>query len=71
MTAAQLAHLAEQATFAAGYYAEIDPSNARHFAEVAVIAERLSAELAQQEQNARLWADLTDIKAQLTGPEVA
>jgi hypothetical protein len=60
MTSAQLAHLAAN-----------EPASARHFAEIAVIAERLSAQLARQEQNARLRADLADVKAQLAGPGVA
>ena len=54
MTAAQLVHLAEQAASAAGYYADIDPSNARRFAEVALVAARLSAELACEEHIARI-----------------
>jgi hypothetical protein len=61
MTSAQLAHLAEQAACAASYFAANEPA----------IAERLSAQLARQEQNARLRADLADVKAQLAGPGVA
>jgi hypothetical protein len=67
MTAAQLVHLAEQAASAAGYYADIDPSNARRFAEVALVAVRLSAELAWEEHIARIGYDLIEIKAEL-GP---
>ncbi len=54
MTAEQLAHLAEQASFAAGFYAATDPSTARHFAQTAARATRLSAELAREEEAVRL-----------------
>ncbi len=54
MTAEQLAHLAEQASFAAGFYAVTDPSAARHFAQTAARANRLSANLAGKEEAARL-----------------
>jgi hypothetical protein len=54
VTAEQLAHLAEQASFAAGYYAATDPSTARHFAQTAERAGQLSSKLASEEEMARL-----------------
>jgi hypothetical protein len=45
MTPAQLDRLAEQADFAAGFYAVTKPSAARRFAETATTARRLSEQL--------------------------
>jgi hypothetical protein len=42
MTPAQLDHLAEQADFAAGFYAVTNPAAARRFAETAATARCLS-----------------------------
>ena len=53
MTAAQLAHLAELAAFAANYFARGDPGAARIFGDTAMYAEALSADLRRQESDAR------------------
>ena len=71
MTPAQLSHLAEQADFAAGYYAVTNPSAARRFKEAAVTAEQLSTQLERQQQIAKLRAELTDIRGRLDRRERA
>ena len=65
MTPAQLDHLAEQADFAAGFYAVTNPSAARRFAETAATARRLSEQLERRQQLARLRAELVDIRERL------
>ena len=62
MTAAQLAHLAELAAYAAGFYATTDPAAARLFEDTALRADTLSAELRREEHRASCGADL-DISA--------
>ena len=49
MTAAQLAHLAELAAFAADYFAVSDPGTARMFHDADLCASALSAELHHDE----------------------
>ncbi|MGA2307600.1 MAG: hypothetical protein ABSH29_25940 [Acidimicrobiales bacterium] len=53
MTAAQLAHLAELAAFAADYFATSDPRTARTFGDTARRADTLSAEIQRDETEAR------------------
>lgn len=53
MTAAQLAHLAELAAYASGFYAKTNPAAAQLFKDTALRADRLSAELGREEQQAR------------------
>ena len=53
MTAAQLAHLAELAAFAADFFAATDPAAARKFGEASLRADALSVELRRAEENAR------------------
>jgi hypothetical protein len=65
MTPAQLHHLAEQADFAAGFYAVTNPSAARRFAETATTARRLSEQLERRQQLARLRAEPGDIRERL------
>ena len=65
MTPAQLSHLADQADFAAGFYAITNPSAARRFKEAAATADQLSAQLERQQQIARLRAELADIRGRL------
>ena len=65
MTPAQLDHLADQADFAAGFYAVTNPSAARCFAETAATARRLSEQLERRQQLARLQAELADIRQRL------
>ena len=52
MTAAQLAHLAELAAFAADYFAVSDPGTARMFGDTALRADTLSAEIQRDETEA-------------------
>lgn len=65
MTPAQLAHLAEQAEFAAGFFAVTNPAAARRFSEAATTALHLSAQLERREQLARLRTELADIRRRL------
>jgi hypothetical protein len=65
MTPAQLDHLAEQADFAAGFYAVTNPAVARRFAETAATARRLSEQLDGPQQLARLRAELVDIRERI------
>ena len=71
MTPAQLSHLAEQADFAAGFYAVTNPAAARRFKEAATTAVQLSAQLERQQQIARLRAELADIRGRLDRRERA
>lgn len=71
MTPAQLSHLAEQADFAAGFYAVTDPSAARRFKEAAATAQHLSAQLERQQHIARLRGELADIRGRLDRRERA
>jgi len=52
MTAAQLAHLAELAAFAADFFAATDPSAARKFGDAALRADALSVNLRREEEHA-------------------
>jgi hypothetical protein len=65
MTPAQLDHLAEQADFAAGFYAVTNPTAARRFSETATTARRLSEQLERRQQVDRLRAELGDIRERL------
>ncbi len=65
MTPAQLAHLAEQAEFAAGFFAVTNPAAARRFREAATTALQMSTQLERSEQLARLRAELADIRGRL------
>jgi hypothetical protein len=58
MTAAQLTHLAELAAYASGFYATTNPAAARLFEDTALRADRLSAELGREEQQARQTVEL-------------
>jgi hypothetical protein len=53
VTAAQLAHLAELAAFAADYFARSDPNAARIFGDIALRADILSTHLRREESDAR------------------
>ena len=52
MTAAQLAHLAELAAFAADYFACSNPGADRTFGDTALHADALSADLRREESDA-------------------
>jgi hypothetical protein len=76
MTAEQLARLAEQAAFAARYFAATDPSYARRFADAALCAAKLAADKlaadSAQEEHVPRGRHVTGLKANLVGgPEVA
>ncbi len=71
MTAAQLARLAEQAAFAANFYTKDNPSVARTFAQAALGADRLSAELARAEEHARIAAGIGEVRAELDARQVS
>jgi hypothetical protein len=53
MTAAQLAHLAELAAFAADHFARTDPEFARMFGNTALSADALSADLRREGSDAQ------------------
>jgi hypothetical protein len=65
MTPAQLDRLAEQADFAAGFYAVTNPAVARRFAETAATARSLSEQLDRRQQLTRLRTELEDIRERL------
>ena len=65
MTPTQLKHFAEQAEFAAGFFAVTNPAAARRFSEAAATAVQLSVALEGQEQLARLRAELADIRRRI------
>jgi hypothetical protein len=65
MTAAQLARLAEQAAYAADFYSQTNPASARAFANAALLADRMSAELRRDEELARIGAGLAAVKAEI------
>lgn len=65
MTAAQLAHLAELAAYAAGFYADTDPAATAMFTAAALRADTLSAELRRDEQAARNGTDLAVVTPQI------
>lgn len=60
MTAAQLAHLAELAAFAADFFADTDPAAARKFGDAALRADALSVDLRLEEEHAIRGVELTD-----------
>ena len=71
MTAAQLAHLAEQAEFAHAFYARTDAPGARIFAQTARLARRLASELSRAEELARIGAGLAEVRAELSARQAA
>ena len=66
MTAAQLAHLAELAAYASGFYATTDPGAAAMFEDTALRADSLSAELGRDEQHAWSGTDLAVVTPEIT-----
>ena len=58
MTAAQLAHLAELAAFAADFFAATDPFAAWKFGDTALHADALSVELRRAEERAHQVVEL-------------
>ncbi len=66
MTAAQLAHLAELAAYASGFYATTDPGAAALFEDAALRADGLSAELRRDEQHAWNGVELAVVTPEIT-----
>ena len=62
MTAAELAHLAELAAFAADFFASSDPVAARKFVEASLRADALSIELRRSEEQARQVLSVTEAR---------
>ena len=65
MTSAQLAYLAEQADFAAGFFKPTDPAVAERFAQCAVTARQMATRIERQQELARIRAELADISKKL------
>ena len=61
MTPAQLAHLAEQAEFAAGFFKSTNPSAADRFNQCAATARRLAENMERREELYRIRVGLADI----------
>jgi len=62
MTAAELAHLAELAAFAADFFASSDPVAAHKFGEASLRADALSIELRRSEEQARQVLSVTEAR---------
>ncbi len=65
MTPAQLAHLAEQAEFAAGFFKATNPSVAERFTQCAAAARHLAKNMERKEELNRLRAELADISKRI------
>jgi hypothetical protein len=65
MTAAQLAHLAELAAFAADFFADTDPAAARKFGDAALRADALSVDLRREEDQAVKGVNPTDAQSRM------
>ena len=69
VTAAQLAHLAELAAFAADYFACSNPGAARTFGDTALHADALSADLRRKESDARYGTVILVPRWESAGPD--
>ena len=65
MTPAQLAHLAEQAEFAAGYFEPTNPSVADRFSQCAAAARQMAKTMERKNELGRLRAELVDISKRI------
>jgi hypothetical protein len=65
MTPDQLLHLAEQADYAAGFFAPTNPSAARRFADCAATARLLADQLNRAGQLNELQTRVRDVRARL------
>jgi hypothetical protein len=65
MTPAQLTLLAEQAEFAAGYFAATNPAAARRLSDAATTASELAAQMERRHQLALIRSELADIRQRL------
>lgn len=70
MTSAQLAHLAEQADFAAGFFKPTNPAIAERFAQCAGTAREMATRIERQQELARIRAELADIARRLEARSV-
>ena len=61
MTPAQLAHLAEQADFAAGFFRKTNPSVADRFMQCAVAARQMAKNMERKDELSRIRTELADI----------
>ena len=65
MTPAQLAHLAEQAESAAGYFKPTNPSVADRFSQCAAAARQMAKTMERKNELNRLRAELADISRRI------
>ena len=65
MTPAQLAHLAEQAESAAGYFKPTNPSVADRFSQCAAAARQMAKTMERKNELNRLRAELADISKRI------
>ena len=65
MTPAQLAHLAEQAEFAAGFFKATNPSATDRFTQCSAAARRLAKNMERKEDLNRIRAELADISKRI------
>jgi hypothetical protein len=65
MTPAQLTLLAEQAEFAAGFFAATNPAAARRLSDAATVASELAAQMERRHQVALIRSELADIRQRL------
>jgi hypothetical protein len=65
MTPAQLAHLAEQAEFAAGFFKATNPSAADRFTQCAAAARQLAKNMERMEGLNRIRSELVDISKRI------
>ena len=65
MTPARLAHLAEQADFAAGFFRTTNPSAAERFNQCAAAGRRLAKTMERKEELNRIRAELADISKRI------
>jgi hypothetical protein len=61
VTPAQLAHLAEQAEFAAGFFKSTNPSAADRFVQCAATARRMAEKIERREELNRIRSGLADV----------
>lgn len=65
MTSAQLAHLAEQAEFAAGFFKTTNPSVADRFSQCAAAARQMAKTMERKNELGRIRAELADISKRI------
>lgn len=65
MSPAQLAHLAEQAEFAAGFFKTTNPSVADRFSQCAAAARQMARTMERRNELNRIRAELADISKRI------